>query len=204
MPYYVVVLYLDLGYTDIAIGDCTYGNYAGAVYVVYGQAAYNHQANTSSSFLGNVKGIDMANLAANGQGFAIYNSLQYQYFGYSIRYVLLVFVIRSSIYYAKQPTHSPIGDFNGDGYPDIIIGAPVALTGRSSVYSRAYIVYGGKRTADLEISSFTLADGIILTSGEYGEFCGGSVSSAGGKIYANHFYFVVVNVNTFYVVCLQI
>ena len=35
---------------------------------------------------------------------------------------------------------SPAGDFNGDGYADLLIGAP----GHASYTGRSYVVYGGR------------------------------------------------------------
>ena len=73
--------------------------------------------------------------------------------------------------------NSGIGDFNDDGYPDIIIGAPSTVDGGEG---KVYIVYGGLRTTDLNMDDFKSSDGIIISSGTTGDACGFSVSASGG------------------------
>ncbi len=60
-----------------------------------------------------------------------------------------------------------------------MVGAPTALAALSTLSGKAYVIYGGKHTTDLQLSAFSLADGIIISSGTTGDFCGSSVSAAG-------------------------
>lgn len=74
--------------------------------------------------------------------------------------------------------NSGIGDFNDDGYPDLLIGAPSVVDGGEGM---AYIVFGGLRTTDLYMNQFSSSDGIIISSGTTGDACGFSVSAVGGE-----------------------
>jgi FG-GAP repeat/Secretion system C-terminal sorting domain len=62
------------------------------------------------------------------------------------------------------------GDVNGDGYSDIIVGAPQNSAGGSFV-GRAYIYFGGP--------NMSTTPNVILTGGAIGEELGTSVASAG-------------------------
>lgn len=64
---------------------------------------------------------------------------------------------------------SGAGDVNGDGFDDVIVGAPGYNNG--TYQGRAYIYYGG-------VAMNTVAD-VIMTGGSAGDFFGASVSSAG-------------------------
>ncbi len=79
---------------------------------------------------------------------------------------------------------SSAGDFNGDGYDDIIIGAyPTGPNGRSSGGS-SYIVFGKesgfKATVSLsDIATGNGSDGVRIDGANAGDYVGHSVSSAG-------------------------
>ncbi|MGB4190965.1 MAG: FG-GAP-like repeat-containing protein [Rickettsiales bacterium] len=67
---------------------------------------------------------------------------------------------------------SGAGDVNGDGYLDIIIGAP-------SLYSpTAYIIYGNKSLSNINLASLNSSQGISII-GLYQSATGSSVSNAG-------------------------
>jgi hypothetical protein len=73
---------------------------------------------------------------------------------------------------------SSAGDVNGDGYDDIVIGAPYA----SSYSGRVYVIYGGNSITDINLASFSSSQGFyitgISTTNNY-EYIGRSVSGGG-------------------------
>ncbi len=67
--------------------------------------------------------------------------------------------------------------------PSFFAGAPTSITGVSTLEGTAYVIFGGKHPQDLYISKMTASDGIIITSGAVGDFCGSTVSGAGGTCF---------------------
>ena len=78
---------------------------------------------------------------------------------------------------------SSAGDVNGDGYDDLIIGAPGADPNGDSNAGETYLVYGGARTPGtggvLDLSSLDGTNGFILNGIDGSDYSGWSVSSAG-------------------------
>ena len=78
---------------------------------------------------------------------------------------------------------SSAGDVNGDGYDDLIIGAPYAFRNGDRRAGETYIVYGGAnapgRNGELDLSSLAGTNGFTLTGIDAGDESGRSVSSAG-------------------------
>ncbi|NEP66844.1 MULTISPECIES: hypothetical protein [unclassified Moorena] len=78
---------------------------------------------------------------------------------------------------------SNLGDVNGDGKNDLLIGAPHALLPISSPGlnpGNAYVVFGGTGTGgSLDLSTLDGTNGFLLTSSVAGNLAGFSVSSAG-------------------------
>ena len=75
---------------------------------------------------------------------------------------------------------SSAGDVNGDGYGDLIIGAPGADQGRKSLAGESYVVYGGAGTDRVfELSALDGTNGFTLTGIGRFNASGASVSSAG-------------------------
>lgn len=77
-------------------------------------------------------------------------------------------------------TVSEAGDLNGDGFGDVIIGAPEADPhGRSS--GAAYVVFGksGGYNTDLDLSSLDGTNGFRIQGGATFDYAGWSVSAAG-------------------------
>jgi hypothetical protein len=72
---------------------------------------------------------------------------------------------------------SGAGDVNGDGYADVIIGAPDAGANHQG---EAYVIFGhaGAFAANLDLSHLTAAQGFEI-AGTGGDLAGGKVSAAG-------------------------
>jgi len=72
------------------------------------------------------------------------------------------------------------GDFNGDGYDDVIVGAPGAKTGEL-LAGQSYVVFGkaGGFSADMDLSQIGGSDGFRLSGVANGDDSGYSVSTAG-------------------------
>ncbi|MDI3337928.1 peptidoglycan DD-metalloendopeptidase family protein [Defluviimonas aestuarii] len=75
---------------------------------------------------------------------------------------------------------SSAGDVNGDGFDDVLIGAPYSDVGSSGYGSGAsYVVYGGANlTASLDLSSLDGSNGFVINSSASYQF-GDHVSNAG-------------------------
>ena len=75
-----------------------------------------------------------------------------------------------------------VGDFNGDGYDDLIVGAPRNEVGTATDQGGAYIIYGGAALAGstLNLSTpLTPAQGLYIRGPVTGDQAGFSVASAG-------------------------
>ena len=77
---------------------------------------------------------------------------------------------------------SGTGDINGDGYADVVVGAPNGLAGNGFAPGVAYVVFG-KADGDLvnlrEIATGTSAQGFRIIGKNNGDRTGGSVSGTG-------------------------
>ena len=75
---------------------------------------------------------------------------------------------------------SAAGDVNGDGYADIIIGAPGNNSG-GSVAGAAYVIFGkaGGFGTPIDLTGLAAADGFKVQGDTDGDYAGTSVSSAG-------------------------
>ena len=71
---------------------------------------------------------------------------------------------------------SSAGDINGDGFDDVIIGAPIAAYG----YGAAYVLFGSATgIPDIDLATLAASDGFRITGAELISFTGVSVASAG-------------------------
>ena len=67
------------------------------------------------------------------------------------------------------------GDFNNDGYADLIVGAP----GAYSSTGFAYIIYGGNNLVDFNITDLTSDQGFSIAGITPGDACGWAVAGLG-------------------------
>ena len=78
---------------------------------------------------------------------------------------------------------SSAGDVNGDGYDDLIIGAPAAGPNGNNLAGETYVVYGGANAPGtdgvLDLSDLDGTNGFILNGIDAVDYSGRSVSSAG-------------------------
>ncbi len=158
------------GYADLLVGvrdGNDGGGNAGEAYLVFGKAS-----GPSDPFGELVDGrqvVDLSNLAA-GDGFIIQGDEAGDRAGHSV---------------------SSAGDVNGDGYADLIIGAPQGDDG-ANLAGEAYLVFGkasgpsdpfgspdGSNRPVIDLSSLAAGDGFIIQGDEGGDNVGHSVSGAG-------------------------
>ncbi|NKB55075.1 MAG: hypothetical protein GKS00_01955 [Alphaproteobacteria bacterium] len=151
------------GFDDLIVGARHAddgGEDAGAAYVIFGKAVGFGTA------VGGRQVIDLGNLSAD-QGFTIHGGALDDQAGWSV---------------------SSAGDVNGDGFDDLIVGAPRSDSGGEDA-GAAYVVFGkasGFQALDLNElyrlpleKSTPLPDGFIIWGDAAGDRAGRSVSAAG-------------------------
>ncbi len=77
---------------------------------------------------------------------------------------------------------SSAGDVNGDGFDDILIGAPYADPFGNSAAGESYVVFGGPTAGAsgfVDLSTLNGSNGFAMNGLDAVDFCGASVSSAG-------------------------
>jgi hypothetical protein len=77
---------------------------------------------------------------------------------------------------------SEIGDFNGDGLADLVVGADLADPDGVTGAGRSYVVFGRTSTAPIDLSALdagTTADGFALNGESAGDGAGWTVAGAG-------------------------
>jgi hypothetical protein len=75
---------------------------------------------------------------------------------------------------------SSAGDINGDGFADMIVGAPFGNDGGSNA-GEAYVIFGkaGATRTNIDLTSLAASDGFIIQGDVANDYAGWSVSSAG-------------------------
>ncbi|PWR26039.1 hypothetical protein DKG74_01865 [Zavarzinia aquatilis] len=141
-----------------AYGGADGGNAAGEAYVVFGGV------DTFGTDVGGRQVIDLTMLSA-AQGFIIQGDAAQDNAGRSV---------------------SSAGDVNGDGFDDLIVGAPYGDDGGNSA-GEAYVVFGGAATFGtdvggrqvIDLTTLSAAQGFIIQGDAVADYTGRSVSSAG-------------------------
>lgn len=102
--------------------------------------------------------IDLTSLSAT-EGFRIFGDTTDDFAGWSV---------------------SGAGDINGDGFDDVIVGAPKGADGGLDA-GEAYVIFGkaGTTRANIDLTSLAREDGLIIVGGGIGFQLGHSVSAAG-------------------------
>jgi hypothetical protein len=125
------------GYDDLVVGAIGADTYAGEVYVLFGKAA------TFGTITGGRDVLDMTGLAAE-DGFVIQGDASWDNTGISV---------------------SSAGDFNGDGYDDLLIAASWGDDGNTNA-GEAYVIFGGAEGFGTEISGRQVIDLVTLTAAQ--------------------------------------
>src|SRR5262245_40342028 len=71
-----------------------------------------------------------------------------------------------------------LGDVNGDGFDDVLIGSPGAAGDGRWASGVSYVVYGNASGANIDLTNFDASDGFRIIGSQY-ESIGRSVSAAG-------------------------
>ena len=153
------------GFADLIVG-ATFGDdggdRAGEAYVVFGKEGGFGSLDTET----NRRVVDLTELAP-ADGFIIQGDAERDYAGISV---------------------SGAGDVNGDGYADLLVGAPIGDDGGTDA-GEAYVVFGkqggfGSLDTDtnrrvVDLTGLAPADGFIIQGDRAGDEAGVSVSGAG-------------------------
>lgn len=187
------------GFPDVIIGAPDYNSYTGFIQIWYGSFTglqYGFQFNGASTYnyygqsvsgIGDVNkdGYDDVIVGAYKAGTTCGVLFCYNDFS-GISYI--IFGAQSSPHASFTGVDtddqsgwsvSGAGDVNGDGYPDIIIGAPEANYKTAIGVGAAYIVYGSHTLHNMNLGSLNSTTGFTIYGAATGSLTGYSVSGAG-------------------------
>jgi len=170
------------GYDDVIVGISGYSAATGRAQIYYGGASMNNTPDViltgevagdnfgfSVSDAGDVNGDGFSDVIAGAYANTTSTGKAYIYFGSSsMNNTADVTLSEPGINKSFGYSVSKAGDFNGDGYSDVIVGVP----GYSTNLGRAYIYSGGS-------TMNTIADGILAGFVAGTNYYGNSVSDAG-------------------------
>ncbi len=169
------------GFADVIVGAYSYSSFTGRAYIYFGGSSMNNVADVtmtgeasangfgiSVSTAGDVNGDGFSDVIVGADGYSTNTGRAYVYFGgAAMNNIADVTMTGEAFDNNFGNSVSTAGDVNGDGYSDVIAGAP----GNTSFTGRAYIFLGGasmNNVADVTMSGETFSNGFGL-----------SVSSAG-------------------------
>ena len=142
------------GFADVVI-SAVYaspnGYSSGAAYVVFGKTSFSSDLDTNANL--ELSGVD------GSDGFRISGAAAYDYAGITV---------------------NAAGDINGDGFGEVIIGAP--YTSSNGLNSGAgYVVFGQASgfTANLNLSALVVSNGLRIPGLSAGDFAGARMDGAG-------------------------
>jgi hypothetical protein len=137
------------GYSDVAIGANGYSFGAGRTYILFGGVSMDETADViltgetngnfgiSVSSAGDVNGDDYSDLIVGASGYSSTTGRAYVYYGGALmNNTADVIMTGETTNNALGSSVSSVGDLNGDGYSDVIVGAYFysSNTGRAYVY----------------------------------------------------------------------
>jgi len=74
---------------------------------------------------------------------------------------------------------SGVGDVNGDGFDDVLIGAPYDTDGGYPAAGAAYVIFGAAGRSTVDLSFFGAGDGFVIKGDDARDLLGTGVASAG-------------------------
>jgi hypothetical protein len=176
------------GYADVIVGAWGADSYRGRAYLYYGGPHCDEVADVVftgeafSDYFGSVAGIGdvnrdgFADVIVGGSGYNSSRGRAYVFYGSpsltSMSAASADVILTGEASGGNFGTSvAGAGDVNGDGYPDVIVGASGMLSGAG----RAYVFYGGPTF----VSKGAASADVILTGGAPGDGFGAAVAGAG-------------------------
>ena len=168
------------GYSDVIVGAARYSSNTGRAYIYFGGEILNNIPDVtmtgegtgnffggSVSTAGDVNGDGYSDVIVGASGYSAATGRAYIYLGGVAMNNVADGILTGESVSSFGSSVSSAGDVNGDGYSDVIAGAPSYATNTG----RAYIFYGG--------SSINIVADVTMTGQAVGYGFGISVSTAG-------------------------